>query len=475
MPVGTHATVKAMTQQDLAEVGSRILLANAYHLYLRPGHELIARAGGLHRFMNWQGPILTDSGGYQVFSLTGLVKISEEAVRFQSHLDGSYHLFSPERVMEIEHALGADIIMAFDECTPYPSERGYAAESMERTWRWMRRCLERHRQLRDEAGGPPSPALFGIVQGSVFADLRQDCAGRLADLDLPGYAVGGLGVGEPRAEMDAMVGASVSALPADKPRYLMGVGLPRDLAASVAAGIDMFDCVIPTRNARNGTLFARHGRVRIRNARYAEDFEPVDSRCGCPHLPPLPPRLSAPPVPERRDPRPAAGDDSQPPLLPRRYEKHAPSRRQRFAGGLAAPVFRNLPGLLTGVIFPVLRTGTNEREAVLLFFFPEAAHAMGGSGSEGGGGGAPLVQLLPFVLMFLVLYLLILRPQIRKQKAQQRMIDELEKGDRIVTTGGIHGVILNIKDDVLVVKIAENVKVDLSRAAVQRVKNGAEK
>ena len=278
MPVGTHATVKAMTQQDLAEVGSRILLANAYHLYLRPGHELIARAGGLHRFMNWPGPILTDSGGYQVFSLTGLVKISEEAVRFQSHLDGSYHLFSPERVMEIEHALGADIIMAFDECTPYPCGREYAAESMERTMRWMGRCLERHRQL---AGDSPSPALFGIVQGSVFEDLRQDCARRLADLGLPGYAVGGLGVGETRAEMDAMVGASVSALPADKPRYLMGVGLPRDLAASVAAGIDMFDCVIPTRNARNGTLFARHGRVRIRNARYAEDFEPVDSRCRC--------------------------------------------------------------------------------------------------------------------------------------------------------------------------------------------------
>ena len=236
MPVGTQASVKTMTQQDLAAVGSRILLANAYHLYLRPGHELIARAGGLHRFMNWPGPILTDSGGYQVFSLTGLVKIVEEGVRFQSHLDGSYHLFSPERVMEIEHALGADIIMSFDECTPYPSARDYAAESMERTLRWMGRCLERHRQLADDACDSPSPALFGIVQGSVFEDLRRDCARRLGDLDLPGYAVGGLGVGEPRAEMDAMVGAAVSALPADKPRYLMGVGLPRDLAASVAAG-----------------------------------------------------------------------------------------------------------------------------------------------------------------------------------------------------------------------------------------------
>ena len=281
MPVGTQATVKTVTQQDLAAAGSRILLANAYHLYLRPGHELIARAGGLHRFMNWPGPILTDSGGYQVFSLTGLVKVSEEGVRFQSHLDGSYHQFTPERVMEIEHALGADIIMAFDECTPYPSERHYAADSMERTMRWMGRCLERHRLLADDAGDSPSPALFGIVQGSVFEDLRRDCARRLGDLDLPGYAVGGLGVGEPAAEMDAMVDAAVSALPADKPRYLMGVGLPRDLVASVTAGIDMFDCVIPTRNARNGTLFVRHGRVRIRNARYADDFEPVDAECEC--------------------------------------------------------------------------------------------------------------------------------------------------------------------------------------------------
>ena len=281
MPVGTQATVKTVTQQDLAAAGSQILLANAYHLYLRPGHELIARAGGLHRFMNWAGPILTDSGGYQVFSLTGLVEISEEGVRFQSHLDGSYHTFSPERVMEIEHALGADIIMAFDECTPYPSERRYAAESMERTMRWMGRCLERHRLLAEDSGDPPSPALFGIVQGSVFEDLRRDCARRLGDLDLSGYAVGGLGVGEPAAEMDAMVAAAVSALPADRPRYLMGVGLPRDLFAAVAAGIDMFDCVIPTRNARNGTLFARHGRVRIRNARYVDDFEPVDAECEC--------------------------------------------------------------------------------------------------------------------------------------------------------------------------------------------------
>ena len=280
MPVGTQATVKTVTQQNLVEIGAQILLANAYHLYLRPGHKLISRAGGLHKFMNWAGPILTDSGGYQVFSLTELTKISEEGVRFQSHLDGSYHLFSPEKVMEIEHSLGADIIMAFDECTPYPSTKEYAAESMERTLRWTERCLKHHESLTN-TNTTPSPALFGIVQGSMFEDLRRSCAHRLRDLDLPGYALGGLGVGEPTAEMDAVVSAITPELPASKPRYLMGIGLPRDIITSVSAGIDMFDCVIPTRNARNGTLFASHGRVRIKNRRYAEDFEPVDIDCVC--------------------------------------------------------------------------------------------------------------------------------------------------------------------------------------------------
>ena len=282
MPVGTQATVKTLTQQDLLSLDARIILGNAYHLYLRPGHELIDRCGGLHGFMGWPRAVLTDSGGFQVFSLTGLTRITEEGVRFQSHLDGSYHLFSPERVMEIEHGLGADVIMAFDECPSFPCTREYAREAMARTLRWEERCLRRHQELSAARPGDRHPqALFGIVQGSVYEDLRQECARELAGWDLPGYALGGLAVGEPRADMLRIIDATLPHLPAARPRYLMGVGLPHDLVEAVSAGIDMFDCVIPTRNARNGTLFTWSGRVRIKNAAHAEDRAPVDERCGC--------------------------------------------------------------------------------------------------------------------------------------------------------------------------------------------------
>lgn len=279
MPVGTQATVKTLSQQDLEALGAQVLLANAYHLYLRPGAELVARAGGLHGFMGWKRPILTDSGGFQVFSLSGLARIKEEGVYFQSHLDGSRHLFSPEKVMEIEHHLGADFIMAFDECTPYPCTEEYARNSMELTLRWARRGLERHTQLQQEQEVPQ--ALFGIVQGSVFPLLRARCAAELAALDLPGYAVGGLGVGEPPALMREILTSTLPQLPLHKPRYLMGVGLPHDLVAGVSAGVDMFDCVIPTRNARNATAFTRLGRVRLKNASLAEDPGPLDPECSC--------------------------------------------------------------------------------------------------------------------------------------------------------------------------------------------------
>ena len=281
MPVGTQATVKTLTQQDLLELNAQIILGNAYHLYLRPGHELIDRAGGLHGFMNWPRPILTDSGGYQVFSLSQLNKIQEEGVRFQSHLDGSYHLFAPERVMEIEHSLGADIIMAFDECTPYPCTEQYARDSMELTLRWTSRCLERHQELSTERTHRPPQALFGIVQGSIYPELRAHCAQALAAMDLPGYAIGGLAVGEPRTRMFEIIDAILPHLPTAKPRYLMGVGLPNDLVDAVSVGIDMFDCVIPTRNARNGMCFTRQGKLRLRNASLAEDFSPLDPTCPC--------------------------------------------------------------------------------------------------------------------------------------------------------------------------------------------------
>ncbi len=281
MPVGTRATVKTLSQQDLDELGAQIILGNAYHLYLRPGHELVERAGGLHGFMNWQRPILTDSGGFQVFSLSQLNKIQEEGVRFQSHLDGSYHLFTPEKVMEIEHGLGADIIMAFDECTPYPCTRDYARQSMDRTLRWAERCLERHQELSRQRATRLPQALFGIVQGSVYPELRTQCARQLAALDLPGYAIGGLAVGEPRRAMFEVIETTLPHLPTTRPRYLMGVGLPCDLVEAVEAGIDLFDCVIPTRNARNGTAFTSRGRVRLKNASLAEDYSPLDQACPC--------------------------------------------------------------------------------------------------------------------------------------------------------------------------------------------------
>ncbi|NKB67655.1 MAG: tRNA guanosine(34) transglycosylase Tgt [Candidatus Latescibacteria bacterium] len=282
MPVGTHATVKTLSQDNLESLQAQIILGNAYHLYLRPGHDLVDRAGGLHGFMNWPHPILTDSGGYQVFSLSQLNKIREEGVEFQSHIDGTRHLFTPEKVMEIEHGLGADIIMAFDECTPYPATHQEAQQSMELTLRWMDRCLERHRQLAQERSHRPPQALFGIVQGGIYADLRARCANSLAALDLPGYALGGLGVGEPRDEMMETVEATMPYVPAGKPRYLMGVGLPHDMVEAVGLGVDMFDCVIPTRNARNGTAFTAAGRVRLRNASLAEDFNPIEEGCACP-------------------------------------------------------------------------------------------------------------------------------------------------------------------------------------------------
>ncbi len=282
MPVATRATVKTMTQQELLVLDAQLLLANAYHLYLRPGHELIDRAGGLHAFMGWPRPLLTDSGGFQIFSLSAMNRVSEAGVRFQSHLDGSFHLFTPERVMEIEHGLGADLIMPLDECLPYPTPRPQAEASVERTLRWLERCRQRHDELCAARTHRPAPALFGIVQGSVYPELRRRCAQRLAGLDLPGYAVGGLAVGESRAEMLAALEPSLGELPGDRPRYLMGVGLPEDLVDAVGLGVDMFDCVVPTRNARNGTAFTRHGRVRLKNAALAESRAPLDPECACP-------------------------------------------------------------------------------------------------------------------------------------------------------------------------------------------------
>jgi queuine tRNA-ribosyltransferase len=272
-PVGTQATVKTLTPDELRLIGSDLILSNTYHLYLRPGADRIASFGGLHGFMNWDGPILTDSGGFQVFSLNDLRKVDDEGVTFKSHIDGSYHRFTPEKVMQIEAKLGADIIMALDEC-PDPLNRAYNEEALARTHAWAVRCAEN--QVR-----PHEQALFGIVQGGIFEDLRLESAAFLSKLDLPGYAVGGLAVGETKSQMYATLDVVMPALPTDRPRYLMGVGAPDDIVEAVARGIDMFDCVLPTRIARNGAIFTRHGRINLRNARFADDHGPLEQGCTC--------------------------------------------------------------------------------------------------------------------------------------------------------------------------------------------------
>jgi queuine tRNA-ribosyltransferase len=301
MPVGTAASVKAVPQHLLEELDAQIILGNTYHLYLRPGHELIRRMGGLHRFMSWPRPILTDSGGFQVFSLNELRKVSEDGVQFRSHLDGSSHFFSPEHSMDVQIALGSDIAMVFDECTEYPADRARARHSLDTTLRWAKRSqqhFDAHKHERPWEGRQISerraqsseeteqfagltPSLFGIVQGGMYTDLRRECAERLVEMDFPGYAIGGLSVGEPRELTREIIAETLPHLPADKPRYVMGVGYPDEIAEYARMGVDMMDCVLPTRAARHGLLFTSEGRVNIKNKKYAEDQGPLDPACGC--------------------------------------------------------------------------------------------------------------------------------------------------------------------------------------------------
>ncbi len=273
MPVGTQATVKAVDTRELKEMNAQIILSNTYHLYLRPGHELIRQAGGLHKFMNWDRPILTDSGGFQVFSLGLLNKISEDGVEFQSHIDGSRHLITPEKAVEIQNALGSDIMMAFDECVSYPTSYEDTKASMEMTHRWADRCKNAHKNEKQ--------ALFGIVQGGMYRDLRAESAKFITDCDFIGNAIGGLSVGEPKPLMYEMLEVVTDILPATKPRYLMGVGTPDCLVNGIARGVDMFDCVLQTRNARNATLLTSRGKVNILNKKYETDFTPLDENCSC--------------------------------------------------------------------------------------------------------------------------------------------------------------------------------------------------
>lgn len=272
MPVGTYATVKTCAPYELEDLGAEIILGNAYHLYLRPGHNIVKKSGGLHKFMSWNHSILTDSGGFQVFSLGASRKLSEEGATFKSVIDGSTHFFSPERSIEIQNAIGADIIMNFDECTPYPCDYEYAKDSMEMTSRWAKRCKVAHKGKQ---------LLFGIVQGSVYLDLRRKSAEDMMEIGFDGYALGGLSVGEEKEHMYNVIGHTVPILPKEKPHYLMGVGTPENIVEAVSLGIDMFDCVMPTRNARNGSLFTSEGTIKIKNAKHKRDFSPLDPNCHC--------------------------------------------------------------------------------------------------------------------------------------------------------------------------------------------------
>ena len=274
MPVGTRATVKAMNNDELKSIGSQIILSNTYHLYLKPGQEIIRKADGLHRFMNWDRPILTDSGGFQVFSLNKTRKITEEGVQFRSHIDGSKHFISPEKSMEIQNDLGSDIMMAFDECVPYPASYEYTEDSMKRTLRWLKRCKDYHKNTDKQN-------LFGIIQGSMYKDLREYSAKNTIDFDLPGYAIGGLSVGEPRDLMIDLLDFTTDFMPENKPRYLMGVGTPDYLFEAVEHGVDMCDCVLPTRIARNGTALTSKGKLVVKNAIYKDDFSALDDNCDC--------------------------------------------------------------------------------------------------------------------------------------------------------------------------------------------------
>jgi queuine tRNA-ribosyltransferase len=441
-----------MSPAELGQVGASIVLGNTFHLWLRPGLDVIRAHGGLHGFMGWKGPILTDSGGFQVFSLGALRKMSEEGVAFQSPINGDRMFLTPEESMAIQRALDSDIVMVFDECTGYPATQELAAESMRLSLRWAARSKAAHEGNAN--------ALFGIVQGGMYEDLRDESLEGLARIGFDGYAVGGVSVGEPKEDMARIVAHTAPRLPADRPRYLMGVGTPEDLVEGVAAGIDMFDCVLPTRNARNGWLFTRRGDVKIKNARHREDTGPLDPDCACytcrnfsraylHHLHRANEILGA-----RLNTR------AQPALLPGAHGGAAGGHRNRGPGAFQGAV-RGLPhGRIAGSV--------GSGNPCRFSHFPEFPPMIGTAYAQAAGaaqGGDTLMGMLPIVLMFVILYFVMIRPQMKKAKEHRTMLDGLQKGDEVIAVG-ILGKIEKIADNYVSLEIAPNTTIQVQKQAV---------
>jgi queuine tRNA-ribosyltransferase len=458
MPVGTQGAVKSLTPADLREVGAEIVLANTYHLFLRPGHELVLELGGLHRFMGWGGPILTDSGGYQVWSLAALRTISEEGVRFRSHLDGgAAHLLTPELAVEVQLALGADILHPLDECLPYPATRAEAEASMQRTLRWARRARTAH-----GASARPGQACFGIVQGGMHPDLRRAAVEATCAIGFDGYALGGFAVGEPHGLMVDLVAVTAEALPWAQPRYLMGVGRPPDLVEAVAAGVDLFDCVLPTRHARTGQAFTRQGVLVIRNAAHARDPRPLDPDCPCY----------------------ACRSFS------RAYLRHLFLAREltvyrlltlhnlTFYLGLMAEARAAITSGALGALRRDARRRGGHRAGGRSagaggVTVTHLVYAMASPPPGGGGPGSILIQMAPIILVLGIFFFLVIRPQQRERKRREEMLSSLKKGDRVVTTGGLIGTIVGVSEQTLILKIADSVRVECLRSAVTGLRGDA--
>ena len=502
MPVGTAGAVKAMDFPDVWATGARIILGNTYHLYLRPGHELIRRMGGLHAYQGWDGALLSDSAGFQVFSLAELNEVGEDGVAFRSHLDGSRHFFTPELSMDIQSALGSDIVMAFDHCLPYGAGERDVAGAVGRTTRWLERCIAAFGPGGRRRGYDWQQVLFGIVQGGVFPEQRRESAAQLVDLDLPGYAIGGLSVGEPIPLMREITASTAALLPRDKPRYLMGVGFPDDLVESVRRGVDMFDCVLPTRMARNGTALLRDGRLVVKNSVFSSDEQPLDPDCDCPtcrrhsrayirHLF-LAKEMLGPMLLTRhnihfyqtlmREIREALAAGTYPAYADAFLERWRAGEDRRIAEAEAAP-----PGGRKRNRTLVAARGRDPdcrfHRIVPLLAKPEIKHRKESSmdilnflamspapQGQGSGGSGPMIMNFVFIgMMVLIFYMLIWRPNSQRQKKHKMMLEKLAKGDKILTNGGLFATVLNVKDDRIVCTISEGVKVEIARNAVSAV------